>query len=811
MPSPEPLDRPDSRPPIAEAEGIWTRSRRAIKQTLDDAGLENLTLRWRFRVVVLAFAVPFLAFIGYAATQQAALEKKHIREETRADATLLAARFEDHIEQTDRLLATAAQSIGTNIDDVATINTLLQNMRSFVPKSVDNIGVWALDGASIAALDKRAATRAVKVADRHYFTEAIATRDLAFEGPIMSRTTGVNIVQFARPIFDAKNQVVGVISMSMRPSEIIGLLDQTGMVSETALVTIVDRDGTIVARSTDQAQWVGKTVPNMDGLKAIFANRTGTHEELGVDGHRRLAGYSVVGKWPWAVTVGEPIEKILGAAGDRLLANLAIGLVIFVLAFVIAGRVAAWTSKPLMQLAADTERLRGGELSHRSGVRSGGEIALLAANFNAMAAEIEERDHALTSSRHQLHAITDNVPAQIYYVDRDERYRFVNAYRGPFPELSPADMLGKTVREVRGDALYEFLAPHIRSGLAGDANSVEAARIANGRVFHFLHAYVPDFDQNGDVRGLYCFAQDITERKLADLMRIESEKRLVTITDNLPAMICYVDENRRYRFANVAFEKWLLRPLADIIGQPFDRLMPPDVAAQYDYYFLRGMKGEATDYEIEVPDANGGSRWLKCSFIPDIDETTGKARGVYGMIHNVTKAKVAEQRLTRLARFDTLTGLANRHQFNETLVQTLVDNQDNPRPMALMFLDIDHFKQVNDRHGHGCGDLLLKDFAQRLTENVRPTDAVARLSGDEFVVLLEGMHSDEEPQFIARKIIAAVEKPFVLEGHTLCVTTSIGIAMHAHADEVPSTFMKRADEALYDAKRAGRNTFRLAS
>jgi diguanylate cyclase (GGDEF)-like protein len=239
--------------------------------------------------------------------------------------------------------------------------------------------------------------------------------------------------------------------------------------------------------------------------------------------------------------------------------------------------------------------------------------------------------------------------------------------------------------------------------------------------------------------------------------------------------------------------------------------MPPDVAAQYDYYFLRGMKGEATDYEIEVPTPNGENRWLRCSFIPDIDETSGKARGVYGMIHNVTKAKVAEQRLTRLARFDTLTGLANRHQFNETLVQTLVDNQDNPRPMALMFLDIDHFKQVNDRHGHGCGDLLLRDFARRLTDNVRPTDAVARLSGDEFVVLLEGMHSDEEPQFIARKIIAAVEKPFVLEGHTLFVTTSIGIAMHAHADEVPSTFMKRADEALYEAKHAGRNTFRLAS
>ena len=128
-----------------------------------------------------------------------------------------------------------------------------------------------------------------------------------------------------------------------------------------------------------------------------------------------------------------------------------------------------------------------------------------------------------------------------------------------------------------------------------------------------------------------------------------------------------------------------------------------------------------------------------------------------------------------------------------------------------MFLDIDHFKQVNDRHGHGSGDLLLKDFAQRLTDCVRPTDAVARLAGDEFVVLLEGMHSDDEPQFIARKIIAAVEKPFRLDEHSVGVTASIGIAMRAQSGESASTLMKRADEALYEAKRAGRNTFRLAS
>ena len=458
-----------------------------------------------------------------------------------------------------------------------------------------------------------------------------------------------------------------------------------------------------------------------------------------------------------------------------------------------------------MQLAADAERLGHGELSHRSAVVSGGEIATVAANFNWMAAALQSREVALATSRTQLRAIADNIPEQISYIDLDYRYRFVNARSG-----DPESVIGKTVREVRGHRIYETILPYLQKAMAGETQSAEIAIVAKGRTTHYFLTCIPDLDENKAVRGIYGFSQDITERKTAELLRDESEKRLVTITDNLPALIAYVDENRVFRFANRAYEKWFERPLDQIIGQPFDRLMSPELAAQYDYYFLRGLQGEACEYEVKIPLRHGRFRWLKCDFIPDTDLETGKVRGVYGMIHNVTKAKESEQRLTRLAQFDSLTGIANRHQFNETLARVLAENADNPRPLALMFLDIDHFKQVNDRHGHGYGDMLLKDFALRLAESVRPTDAVARLAGDEFVVLLEGMHSDEEPQFIARKIIAAVEKPFVLDEIQLSVTTSIGIAMRASTTEAASVLMKRADAALYDAKRAGRNTFRMA-
>ena len=787
------------------------RLHRGLKRRLVESGLEQLNVRWRFRVVVLAFGMPFLAYIVWSSAQQALQEKEHVRERARSNATLISTRFEDHIQQVDRLLATLAQSISTRVDDPTAIALLMQNMRAYVPRSVDNIGVWSLEGVSIASLDQRSATRAVNVADRIYFKEAIARRDLAFEGPIRSRSTGADIIQFARPIFDPQNNVIGVITMAVRSAHLIEQLDPDGMITNQALITVINEQGTIVSRSLEGEIWAGKQVTDIAALGMAFSARSGTREETSIDGQRRLAGYAVVSKSPWIVMVGEPLDKVLGPISDRLLENLAIGLAIFGLAMLIAGRVASWTTTPLIQLAIDAERLGNGDLSHRSTVDTGGEIATLALNFNRMAAAIEVRDTALATSRTQLRAIADNIPEQITYLDRDERYRFVNAHRGPFKSIAPEDMIGKTVREVRGDAIYEAVLPYFRKALDGEAQSGEKSMIVEGQLTHYFVNYVPDFDENREVRGVYAFAQDITIRKNAELLRIESEKRLVTITDNLPAMICYVDENRCFRFANKAYEAWFGQPASEIIGQPFDRMMAPELAAQYDYYFLRGMQGEVCEYEVEVPSAKYGSRWLRCNFIPDIDETTGKPRGVYGMLHNVTKAKEAERRLTRLAQFDTLTGLANRHQFNETFEKILRENDQDGAPLALMFLDIDHFKQVNDRHGHGGGDFLLKEFARRLTDCVRPTDAVARLAGDEFVVLLEGMHSMDEPQFIARKIIAAVEKPFMLDEQFMQVTASIGIAMRSHVGEASSVLMRRADEALYEAKRAGRNTFRLAS
>ena len=788
----------------------WTRWLRMARNRVMIDGLEHLNIRWRFRAVVIAFGLPFFAYIVWNATQQAGIEKAHLRERTLSLANLFSSRLDDHVEQMDRILATAAHSVGPDIDDQASVMTLLHNMRSTVPASVSNIVVWTLSGRIIASLDPAATLRQINVVDRRYFMDVIERPGFTVEAPIVSRNSGQYIAMFARPVVNAQGRMIAVITMASRLSALITELDPNHRLGPDTVVRVVDKNGTIVARSIDPELWIGKQLGQLDRIKEAFEQGSGAREDTGVDGQALYLGFSAATKAPWMVYAGEPIEKAIAPISERLLTSLGVGISILVFVMLLAGRVASWTIRPLLRLAADTERLAAGDLTHRSAVVTGGEIANLAANFNRMAEALEERELALEKSQHHIRQIADHIPSLITYIDTDERYRFVNDYRSLWNNVTPAELIGKTVREIRGEDVYQKLAPLLRRVLAGEATTAEVSGSIGESAFHIRTEYVPDLDAAGKVLGLYAFTSDVTERRAAELRLVDSEKRLVTITDNMPAMICYIDRTRRFRFANRAFEKWFNRPLADVIGRPFEAFMAPEIVAQIEIQFARSMRGERSEYELEVPVSGHRPRWLRGSFIPDIDETTGAVRGVYSMHFNMTAAKEAEQRLTRLAQFDTLTGLPNRHQFNEKLARALSLTGEERKPMALMFLDIDHFKQVNDRFGHAGGDTLLKDFAQRLAQAVRPTDTVARLAGDEFVVLLERLHSDDEPQFIARKIIAAVQKFFTVDESLVQVTSSIGIAMRLSEHETPSLLMRRADEALYEAKRSGRNTFRMA-
>ena len=185
-------------------------------------------------------------------------------------------------------------------------------------------------------------------------------------------------------------------------------------------------------------------------------------------------------------------------------------------------------------------------------------------------------------------------------------------------------------------------------------------------------------------------------------------------------------------------------------------------------------------------------------------------RGFYAMTFDITELQNTQAQLELLARVDGLTGLPNRRQFDERIAEAMTRSRRTKQAMAVVFLDIDHFKSINDSIGHAGGDAVLREFARRLRACVRATDTVARLAGDEFVVLLDGIDGGSAFGRLAEKIVACIHPPFQVEGKALTVTTSAGMAVYEGGSQDAAEVLSLADAALYKAKKQGRDRFVLA-
>ncbi len=300
------------------------------------------------------------------------------------------------------------------------------------------------------------------------------------------------------------------------------------------------------------------------------------------------------------------------------------------------------------------------------------------------------------------------------------------------------------------------------------------------------------------------FYQLMAERENAEGLRAASEKRLRLITDNLPVLIAYVDRERRFRFGNATFERWFGVAPERLVGMSIAQLMGEDAARQGADSLEGAFAGRATTCQIRLQ-IQGAPRVLEGVYIPDL-QPDGSVAGVYALKHDMTHVKEVEEQLSRLARIDTLTGLANRRSFNETLQQALVRASRHGRTLALAYLDVDHFKRINDSHGHGVGDEVLKEFGERLRACVRASDLPARLSGDEFVVILEEIGGAGEAARISAKIVAAMRAPFSTGAGMLAVSASVGVALWRPGQD-EDALLAAADGALYVAKANGRDGY----
>ena len=183
--------------------------------------------------------------------------------------------------------------------------------------------------------------------------------------------------------------------------------------------------------------------------------------------------------------------------------------------------------------------------------------------------------------------------------------------------------------------------------------------------------------------------------------------------------------------------------------------------------------------------------------------------GFSGTGRDISERKANEEKIQRLAHYDTLTDLPNRRLFSDRLQQALATAKRDKAHLALMYFDLDRFKPINDTLGHDIGDLLLKEVAKRVQDCLRESDTAARMGGDEFVVLLPAIEAEQDAMVVAEKIRHTLNRPFELVGHSLHISSSIGVAVYPEHGSDEETLLKNADTAMYHAKESGRNMVRF--
>ncbi|MES9966145.1 MAG: diguanylate cyclase [Sedimenticola sp.] len=332
--------------------------------------------------------------------------------------------------------------------------------------------------------------------------------------------------------------------------------------------------------------------------------------------------------------------------------------------------------------------------------------------------------------------------------------------------------------------------------------------------------------------------EEVAERlQVLDELR-DSEEMGQAVIENMLDGLITIDEKGIIQSCNRAVLQLFGYEQAELLGQNVSLLMPEPFRSQHDQYLGNyHTTGEAKIIGIgrELPGLHkDGSQFPLELGVTDIE--LSKQRIFVGVLHDIADRKKAEESqrqamqelerrveertvelrlankaLTRLANYDSLTGLPNRTLFSERLKMAMAHARRNRCRIALLFMDLDGFKEVNDRHGHESGDLVLQETAKRLQNCLREEDTVGRMGGDEFTVILNNLADREDAAGVAEKLIQAIDEPYEIADEIQQIGISIGVAIYPEDTDVMDTLMQYADDAMYRVKRSGKNSFRYYS
>ena len=415
--------------------------------------------------------------------------------------------------------------------------------------------------------------------------------------------------------------------------------------------------------------------------------------------------------------------------------------------------------------------------------------------------------HDLEQNRQEIQTILDTSPVMIFYKDRENRFIRVNKAFAEAMKLAKEGIEGKTAPEVFPNEAKTYLKDDKEVIASGKPRTGIIEPIDSASGTRWLHTdKIPYRDVDGNIIGIIGFAVDITERRHAEEALHESEKRYRSLFEETHAIMLLIDpDNGTIVDANPAaftYYGWSREELKRRKIDGINTMTSKEVSAEIqlalsekrNVFFFKHRRADGTLRDVEV---YAGPVPMK-----------GKVL-LLSIVHDITDRKRAVEQIEQMAYQDSLTGLPNRKLFSDRLGIALTQAQRNKKEVGIAMLDLDNFKDVNDTLGHDVGDLLLEATAERLTAALRKGDTVARIGGDEFVLILPELKGMEDAIQVAQKIVDGFRKPFLIDTHQLVVTTSIGIALYPQDGTDKEVLLKKADIAMYQVKDAGRDGYQI--
>jgi diguanylate cyclase (GGDEF)-like protein/PAS domain S-box-containing protein len=609
------------------------------------------------------------------------------------------------------------------------------------------------------------------IADREYF-RLHAERDsglLDISKPIIGRTSGAAAVLLSRRLNHPDGSFAGIVLVAVTPQHFMEFYQESEL-GKLGSLGLRGLDGTL------RALRVGKSVSAVsDGsgpdLVALAQTSPSGHYETesALDHVKRIVAYRKLADYPFIVTAAQSKDEALDDFYAQRRSYLIIRAVVTAMIMLFFGVV------------------------------------------TVLAFRLQRNRAELKAQRLFLETLVDNIPSGItvrsmrpenigQYVLCSESSKLISGIG--------REALGKTVVGVvaapYAAQIMELDRQMLASPMVQDIVQVHDSPGNPARIYHLVRG--PIFGDDGRVDYIMTSATDITqERARSDELQLASK-----VFETTADAIVISDADDRVVIVNAAFSKLTGFDAADIVGKilaesPF---RPIDVE-ESNARMQRQLRDGFVTAEVSRIRKDGAplSLWVSASCVRNPDSTV---RNYVRVFTDISLLKATQQKLEQLASFDALTELPNRRLLNDRLDQTVRRMQRRNDGLAVLFIDLDGFKNVNDTYGHAIGDLVLREAASRLQKCIRTSDSVGRLGGDEFAIVLDGARLPADAALVGERIVAALAEPLRLEGHRLTIAASIGIAVYPDDGTDAATLLRNADAAMYEAKQSGRNGFRFS-